>query len=147
MHYRIFKFVVLQYCCSLPSWHFTSVMAIHLCHPGQSVQGNVSSLAAQLRTISLRTLVIPTGGQITQQSDTCAVPHSVAYQFGSDTDNCGPFTASLKKNKQRNNRYFSNFTAIATTDLNNSLVQCLSPYHQPNKTDLVGSDTIKIIGQ
>ena len=121
-------------------------MAIHLCHPGQSVQGNVSSLAAQLRTISLRTLVIPTGGQITQQSDTCAVPHSVAYQFGSDTDNCGPFTALLKK-KQTKKQQFSNFTAIATTDLNNSLVQCLSSYHQPNKTDLVGSDTIKIIGQ
>ena len=75
----------------------------------------------------------------------CAVPHRNVHQYGSATDNCGPFTAWLKK--QGNNSYFSNFTTIATTDLNNSLVQCLSPDHRPDNPDLVGSDTVKIIGQ
>ena len=58
-----------------------------------------------------------------------------------------PFTALLKKNKQGNNIYISNFTAIATTDLNISLVQCLGPNRRPDNPDLVGSDTIQIIGQ
>ena len=58
----------IQYCCYLPSWNFTSVMAIHSHHPGQSVQENMSSLAAQLRMITLRTLFIH-WRQITLQSD------------------------------------------------------------------------------
>lgn len=83
----------------------------------------------------------------TNSSIRCSVSHRIAHQYGSATDKCGPFTAWLKK--QGNNSYFSNFTAIATTDLNNSLVQCLGPNHRGRKNteDLVGNDTIKIIGQ
>lgn len=81
----------------------------------------------------------------TNSSFNCSVSHRIAHRYGSYKDICGPFTAWLKK--QGNNSYFSNFTAIATTDLNNSLVQCLGPNHRSDNLDLVGRDTIKITGQ
>ena len=57
-------------------------------------------------------------------------------------DQCGPFTAQLHLEGLGSSCYFSSFTAIARTELNNSLVQCLGP----SVSHLVGSDTLKIIG-
>jgi len=53
------------------------------------------------------------------------------------------FTAQLYFEGVGNSCYFSSFTAIARTELNNSVVQCLGP----SETHFVGSDTLRIIGQ
>lgn len=126
----------MQYCCFLPSWHFTSAMATHL---ATSVEFSCTVEVDHLENLG------HTYWKANNSAIRCAVSHRNAHQFGSDKDNCGPFTAWLKK--QGNNSYFSIFTTIATTNLNNSLVQCLSPDHRPDNPDLVGSDTVKIIGQ
>ena len=94
----------------------------------------------------MRTLVIPTGGQKTPQSDLqCHTMTGMHNNLGVIQIIVGP--PLLGSKKQGNNIYFSNFTAIATTDLNNLLGQCLGPNRQLDNPDLVGSDTIKIIGQ
>ena len=93
----------------------------------------------------MRTLVIPTGGQITPQSDLqCHTMTGIHNNLRVIQMIVCP--SLLGSKKQGNNIYISNFTAIATTDLNISLVQCLGPNRRPDNPDLVGSDTIQIIG-
>ena len=67
----------------------------------------------------------------------------LAHFLRSDQDQCGLFTAQLYLEGVGSSCYFSSFTAIARTELNNSVVQCLGP----SETHLVGSDTLRIIGQ
>ena len=57
-----------------------------------------------------------------------------------DMDQCDPFIAQL--HGSQSNCYFSTLTANARVDLNTSLVQCFGP----NENDLVGSDTLQIVG-
>ena len=80
--------------------------------------------------------------------DTCGSPSAIALiQFGAcstDDDTCGPFSAA-NDGSDGPNCLVSSLTVTASTDLNNTLIQCINVDLMSNPT-VVGSTTLFITG-